>query len=98
METPQVASPVVLKAEDLVQSIKQRKPGIFKGIDDAKATRLVREVAKQLGQNLAAVVEGDLRIRGLGRFRVRQIEREKYGVVEKVRRVAFTALKPKTKV
>lgn len=87
----------VVKVNDLVALIRKGKPGLLGKMPDAKAVNIIRAGLVQLGRQLNSVNEGVVRVPVLGNFRIAQVEREKGGKKETVRRVVFKAAAPKPK-
>jgi hypothetical protein len=54
---------------------------------------LVRTVFKQIGQKIDSVGDGVVRVPGLGQFRIKQVEEDKDGSKQIIKRVAFRVVK-----
>ena len=80
-----------VNAKELVELIKSEKPAVLGKTTDKKAARIIRKAFNQLAKQIESTDAGDIRVRGLGRFRIKTIEREKDGQSEKMKRVYFRA-------
>lgn len=92
METTEKASKErqVIKPMELIERVKAENPKLLAGLSEKQANRFVRKALGEIGSNLAAMDQGILRVQGLGRFNVRQVEREKDGEKVTLKRVDFT--------
>jgi hypothetical protein len=79
--------------EELVQMARRSAPGL-KSLGDEDAEALVREVFRQIRQEIDSTPEGKIAVGGLGLFRARQGKRERNGRVVPVKRVSFRSGKP----
>ncbi|OGR06870.1 MAG: hypothetical protein A2511_17470 [Deltaproteobacteria bacterium RIFOXYD12_FULL_50_9] len=86
-----------MKPAELVAIIKNEKPELLAKIPEKRAIALVREALAQIGEQIAAVDKGVLKVQGLGSFRVNQVEREINGEKTMVKIVRFAKEKPKIK-
>jgi len=89
--------PKLLKLTELVELIKEKSPKVLDKIPEKKAVALIRAALAELGRHIAEVVEGGVKVQGLGNFRSRMVEREKDGKKVSVKRIAFLTGKPKSK-
>ena len=81
-----------MNIQELLDSAKAEVPAL-KGLQDTKAIALLRYAFRQVAQQLAATEEGELEVQGLGRFRVKKVEREKDGEKVAGKRVIFKGVK-----
>jgi nucleoid DNA-binding protein len=66
----------ILGPADLVGSIKARSPGLFDtDITDETASALVTQALEVIREHLGDAQEGEMQIKGLGAFQIRQVER-----------------------
>lgn len=93
--TTQLPEVEVLKPDALVARMKAQNPDIAAGLTDKQMANIVRSSM----QALAAVVhqrdEGRLRVPGLGRVVIRQVERENEGQVTRNKRVILRPAQPR---
>jgi nucleoid DNA-binding protein len=84
-----------MKVIELVENIKKEKPELFGEMPEKKAAALVREAFAQIGKKLDEMVDQDevLRIKGLGTFRIRMVEKEKEGRKVSEKRILFRPAK-----
>jgi hypothetical protein len=68
-----------MKVTDLIESVKSGDPELLAGIAPEKAEGLVLSVFRHIQQSLDRTSEGVLSYAGLGRFRVRQLQKEVEG-------------------
>ena len=85
-----------MKTKEIVDLIKAERPALLsKKISEKKATKLIRNAFSQLRSQIESANNGDVvKVRGLGNFRVKQVEREIDGQKTTVKRVTFRAKKP----
>jgi hypothetical protein len=86
-----------MKPIELVEIIKKSNPDLLKGIPDDRAARIIRSALTLLGEELEAANEGAVKAPGLGNFQIRQVQREKDGRTETVKRIILKVIKPKNK-
>lgn len=91
--TPPSATQV--KPEALVERIKANNPTFLGKMSDQRAANMVRHTLRALATEINETEEGRLRVAGLGGVVIRQIEREKDGITEKVKRVILRPAQPK---
>lgn len=84
-----------VKAEALVERIKAQNPKLLGKMPDQRAAHLVRSTLRALAAELNGTDEGRLRVAGLGGVAIRQVERQKDGATEKVKRVILRPAQPK---
>ena len=65
-----------MKVAELIEHIRQSNPKLLQGIPEDKAEALVRRVFKHMNDTLAKTEEGVVNYAGLGRFRLRKVEKE----------------------
>lgn len=81
-----------MKAKDVVELIKTEKPALLGKMSEKKATALIRNAFILLGKHIESANVGDVvKVRGLGNFRGKQVEREKGGKKMTVKRISFRA-------
>lgn len=80
---------------ELVERIKDEKPELFAEVPEKQAAILIREVFRQIGKNIEQLTDQDeiLRIRDLGSFRIRMVEKEKEGRRISEKRILFRPAK-----
>ena len=79
-----------MNAKDIVELIKAEKPGLLGKMPEKKAAALIRNAFIQLGKQIESADAGNVvRVRGLGNFRVKQVERETDGKTTSEKRVVF---------
>ena len=78
-----------MKLYELVQTARAANNSAFGDIDDERAVKIVRAAFRQVRIQVKSTKDGELIIGGLGRFAIKNIEREKDGVMGTKRRVIF---------
>ena len=78
-----------MKPIEIVELIKQQNPDALGNIPDKKAAAVIRKAFQELARTVRETEEGEVRLPGFGVFRIRQVEREKDGEKEMVKRVVF---------
>ena len=78
-----------MNAIEIVSIIRKEKPELLGSLPDKKAASIIRETLNQLAFQVDSVDEGIIRVAGFGRFNVKQVDQEKDGVMEKVKRIRF---------
>ncbi len=86
-----------MKAIEIVELIKQENPKVLGQMSDDKAAKIVSAALRQINKQLHQATEGSVKILGLGAFGVRQVEREKEGQTQSVKKISFRAAKLKAK-
>jgi hypothetical protein len=90
-----------VKLDEMVALIKKENPTLLGKMPDKKAIRVIRAAFGQLAREVDAAKEGVVSAPGLGRFRVKEVERSKEGqkamTKHVVFRVAAVKAKPKSK-
>ncbi|MBT9099285.1 hypothetical protein KFZ76_16445 [Methylovulum psychrotolerans] len=86
-----------MKSLEVVELIKQTNPKLLGKMPDAKVAKIIAAALLEIGKQVSAAEEGAVKIAGLGSFKIRQVEREKDGEKTAVKKVIFTAAKPKAK-
>lgn len=96
-EATEATAPSVtqINAEALVERIKARNPKFLGKMPDQRAANLVRYTLRALAAEINEAEEGPLRVAGLGGMTIRQVDREKDGTTEKVKRVVLHPSRPK---
>jgi hypothetical protein len=69
-------APVSMPISQLIDEMQRSDPAALNGIPRSEAQALVRNVFRHMGAALAKSEEGVVAYPGLGRFRVRKVERE----------------------
>jgi len=82
--------------KELVERVKGSSKQ-FADLPDGKAIALLREVFRQIGDEVARTNDGVVKVSGLGSFRIKQVEREKDGKKEMVKKITFRAATVKEK-
>lgn len=82
-----------MKPIELVEVMKKNNPDLLKQIPDERAARIIRTALMQLGEEIDAVNEGVVKAPGLGNFQIKQIQREKDGKTEIVKRIILKIIK-----
>jgi hypothetical protein len=83
-----------MNAAEIVEKIRAESPALLTKIDDKVAARVVRATLAEIGKQLAQVADGAVSVPGLGRFKVKQVEKEKEGEKKNMKRISFRAAKP----
>jgi len=78
-----------MNMQEIIAKAKEAAPDRFASIQEGKAVALVREVFKQIVEEIESVEEGVVKVGGFGQFRIMKAEREKDGRRVAVRRVSF---------
>jgi hypothetical protein len=84
-----------MKPIEIVDLIKKEDPKVFERVPDKRAARIIRLALAELGKQIESVDEGSFKVPGLGSFRVRQIEQEKDGRKDMIKRIFFRGSKTK---
>jgi len=84
-----------MNVTEIVELIKQETPQMLGQMPDKRAAMVIRLGLLQLGKYLNNMEEGVVRVPGLGKFHVKQLEVEKDGKKIKTKRTFFTAEEPK---
>lgn len=93
--TPQVAEIDTLKPADLVERMKAQNPDLAGKMNDKRMAALVRGALQALAAEVNERGAGRLRVPGLGRIIVREVEREKDGQILRNKRVILRPAQPK---
>lgn len=90
-----------MKLDEMVALIKEENPALLGKMPDKKAARIIRAAFGQVAREVDATKEGVVSAPGLGRFRVKAVERTKEGQKAKTKHVVFrlavVKAKPKSK-
>ena len=78
-----------MKAIEVVKHLKKERPDMLGNIPEIKAAALIRNALAQIGKQIDATDEGVIKVQGFGKFRVRQVEREKDGQKVTIKRIIF---------
>ena len=87
-----------MKSIEIVELIKQANPKTLSKLPDSKAEKIVAAVLLEIGKQLSSVDEGTVKFARLGTFKIRQVEREKDGHKETVKKISFGVAKARDKV
>ncbi len=83
-----------MKPIEIVELINNSNPALLGAMPSNQAAKIVKEVLVQLGKQIDGMGEDDLLVLpGLGKFRVRQIEKEKDGQKVVLKKVIFRVAK-----
>lgn len=74
---------------EIVAMIKKDSPVVLGNVSEEAAAKIVRKAMALVASRIAALEEGELQVAGLGRFKVRKVERVKEGQTTTVRRVIY---------
>jgi len=85
-----------MKPIEIVDLIKKDNPALFEKVPDNKAARIIRLALIELGKQIESVDEGSFRVAGFGNFNVRQLEKEKNGQKDMIKRIFFRGSSAKT--
>jgi len=83
-----------MKANEIIEAIKQTNPKILGKMADKKAAKIVTAAFQEINKHLGTA-EGAVKVPGLGTFKVRELERNKEGQQVKVKKTSFRAAKIK---
>lgn len=86
-----------MKPIEIVELIKISNPALLGKMPDARAAKIIKAALVQLGKHIDAENEGTIKVPGVGKFIVRQVEREKGGEKKIVKTIGFRAAKKKVK-
>ena len=78
-----------MKIDEIVKSARAANSSAFGSTNDKRAAKILRAAFRQVRNQLKSTKDGELVISGLGRFAIKNIEREKDGVKVTKRRVIF---------
>ena len=81
-----------MNLEEIVKNARADNQSAFGKVKDKRAMKILRAAFKQVNSQLESAKDGSLAISGLGRFAIRNIERETDGVKATKRRVTFHQL------
>ena len=81
-----------MKLDDIVKTARATDNSAFGKVNDRRAVKILRAAFRQVNSQLESTKDGNLTIRGLGRFAIENVEREKEGVKVTKRRVIFHRL------
>jgi hypothetical protein len=90
-----------VKLDEMVALIRKEYPALLGKMPDKRAARIIRAAFGQVAREVGAAREGVVSAPGLGRFRVKEVERTKEGQKAKTKhvvfRVAVIKARPKSK-
>ena len=78
-----------MNLEQIVKNARADNQSAFGKVNDKRAVKILRAAFKQVNSELESAKDGNLTIGGLGRFAIKNTEREKDGVKVAKRRVTF---------
>jgi nucleoid DNA-binding protein len=78
-----------MNLEEIVKNARAENESAFGKVNDKRAVKILRAAFKQVNSQLESAKDGNLTIRGLGRFAIKNVEREKDGVKVTKQRVIF---------
>lgn len=84
-----------MKSADILKSLRDQKSKAVEGLTDQAAERLIKATLGEVRNAIEAMPEGSVGFNMLGRFMVKQIEKESEAGKTVVRRVLFKAAAPK---
>jgi len=84
-----------MKPTELLEAIGTANPKVLDGIRKERALALIRATLAYLARTLDASKEGAVVVAGLGRFRVRIVEREVEGKKVMQKKVMYMPVQPK---
>jgi nucleoid DNA-binding protein len=85
---------VAMKLIEIVEMIQKEKPDFLGKIPEKHAAAIIRESLRQIAAQVEAMDEGQIKVPGFGEFNVRQVEREKEGQKETIKRIVFRPAHP----
>lgn len=74
---------------ELAEQLRKTNPNLMRGFEKNRAEALIRNVFKQMNDTLAGTEEGIVSYGGLGRFRVKKVEREVKGTKTSRTQIVF---------
>jgi nucleoid DNA-binding protein len=80
---------------EIVKRIRSTNPKLLDNIADAKVANIIRATLNHIHKDIEETEEGVVVVQGLGRFRIKQIERQKDDTTVIVKRVLFKGKPPK---
>jgi hypothetical protein len=86
------ASTDQLNAKELLRNAKKNVPELS-SLSELQGLALIKHIFSQINTHTAAMEEGELKVAGLGRFKITQIQRERRGLMISVKRIQFYYLK-----
>ncbi len=78
-----------MNLEEIVKNARADNQSAFGKVSDMRAMKILRAAFKQVNSQLESAKDGNVTIRGLGRFAIKNVGREKEGVKVTKRRVIF---------
>ncbi|WP_027967618.1 hypothetical protein [Halomonas halocynthiae] len=85
----------ILRPDALVEKVKADNPKLAEKLNDKQLVSAVRGTLKALAAEINGREEGRLRVAGLGRVVIREVEREKDGEMIRRKRVVLHPAQPK---
>ena len=83
-----------MEVTELIEQMRQANPNLLEGIPADKAAALLKSVFRHINETLAGTADGVVQYEGLGRFRIRKVEKEKAGEKTTRTRIGFRVLEP----
>jgi hypothetical protein len=78
-----------MNLEEIVKTARAANGSAFGNIKDERAVKILRAAFEQVGNEVDSAKDGKVMIGGLGRFTIKNVERDKDGVKVTKRRVTF---------
>jgi hypothetical protein len=80
-----------MKPVEIIQQIRQTNPDVLGKVPDPRSAVNLRAVFADIAKSVRASSSGEVQIPGLGRFVIKQIQREVDGESHTIKRVVFLA-------
>lgn len=78
-----------MKLEEIVKTARAADKSAFGKVNDKRAIKILRAAFRQVNSQVESTKDGNVAIGGLGRFAIKNVEREKDGVKVTKRRVIY---------
>ncbi len=78
-----------MNLEEIVKNARAENQSAFGKVNDKRAVKILRAAFRQVNSQLELAKDSNVAIGGLGRFAIKNVEREKDGVKVTKRRVTF---------
>ena len=88
---------VFMKVNELIEQINKNNPALLKGMPEKTVIALIRTILTSVGDAVDSVDDGDIAVAILGRFRVKQKEREVDGKKIVAKHIVFRRASPRKK-
>lgn len=86
-----------MNIKQLIRDAKADAPLLLGKIPETRAARLAREILALIRAEIAVTDEGEVRVPGLGVFKIRQVEVTRNGEPKTRKRVVLALAKPRPK-